>query len=66
MENSNEMVFVKGNEAIIIKILIFIAILLLIIPITLIFLFRFIYRSIQIVKEQTKVGVPVNGILENV
>jgi len=66
MKTSNEMVFIKGKEAVITKFLILIAVLLFIIPIILIFLLRSVYKSILIVKEQTKAVVPVNGILENV
>ncbi len=64
MEKIKEMVFIKGKEAVIANILLLCALVLFIIPIVLIFFLRFLYKSLNLVKEQTIIHVPVDGMFE--
>jgi len=64
MEKIREMVFIKGKEAVLVNVLLLFALLLFIIPIVLIIFLRFLYKSLNTVKEQTIVNIPIDGILE--
>ncbi len=61
METKKNLLFLKGKESAFINILLLVATVVFIVPIVLVFSLRFLYRSVQTVKDEVAESTQVDA-----